>query len=510
MLTNTDFLSPIETNEFLPPITRWITWGGLFIFCILGFAIPVAGISKYKETVKAQVVVRPAGELRIVQAATEGQVTQIYVKENQVVKKGEAIASIGDSRLQTKKRQLQTNTQQAKLQLVQINAQIQSINSQIRAENDKLNRIITGAEAELKGRRREHEDKKITTISEVQEADANIKIAQEELQAGVAQLKTAQANVHAAEAGLGAAMSKQSRYEAVASEGALSKNQLEEAQLSVKQQQQSVEAAKATVEVQEQTIKRLQQSISAAIARRQRVETALNPSDAAVEIVTQRIAQEKAAGESNKVILLKEGQALVKQRIDIDKQLERDISELKQVEIDLTQTTITATEDGIITQLNLRNQSQTLRAGEEVVQIVPSNAQQVVKGVVASEEKNKLKIGQKVQIRVSACPYPDYGTLNGKLQSISPDAMTPQRNGTNTSPTSNTTPKAAIPGAYYEVIIEPETLVLGKGKGKDKGKDKDKNLCHIQLGMEGRADIISREETVLQFFLRKARLTANF
>ncbi len=176
MLTNIDFLSPIETDEFLPPINRWITWGGLFILCILGFSILVAAVTKYKETVKSQAVVRPAGELRIVQAATEGQVTQIFVKENQVVKKGDAIATIDDSRLQTKKRQLQTNTQQAKLQLVQINAQIQSINSQIKAENDKLNRIITGAEAELNGRRREHEDKKITTISEVQEADANIKI----------------------------------------------------------------------------------------------------------------------------------------------------------------------------------------------------------------------------------------------------------------------------------------------------------------------------------------------
>ena len=49
------------------------------------------------------------------------------------------------------------------------------------------------------------------------------------------------------------------------------------------------------------------------------------------------------------------------------------------------------------------------------------------------------------------------------------------------------------------MTIKPETLVLGKGK----------NLCHIQLGMEGRVDIVSREETVLKFFLRKARLIAD-
>lgn len=499
MISNTNFLPPIQTDEFLPPISRWTTFGGIFILCVLGLTVPVAAFTKYKETVKGQAVVRPAGELQIVQAATEGQIMHIYVKENQVVKKGDAIATIDDSRLQTKKRQLQTNIQQAKLQLVQTNAQINALNSQIRAETDRISRIITGAEAELSGRRREYQDQKIITVSEVQEADANIQIAQQELQAGIAQLKTAKANFHATEATLGAARLKQNRYEIVVTEGAgaLSQNDLEAVQLAVKQQEQAVEAQKATVEVQIQTIERLQQAVSAAVARRQRTQTGLNPSHAKVEIATQRIAQEKAAGLSNKATLEKERQVLIKQQIEIEKQLERDTNELKQVEIDLAQTTITATADGIISQINLRNSGQTVRAGSEVVQIVPTHAVKVVKAAIASEDKSKLKIGQKVLMRVSACPYPDYGTLNGKVEAISPDAHAPQKNATNESTTAS--PKASAEGAFYEVTIEPETLVLGKGK----------NQCHIQLGMEGRADIISREETVLRFFLRKARLIAD-
>ncbi|OKH53578.1 HlyD family secretion protein [Calothrix sp. HK-06] len=500
MVSNTDFLPPVQTNEFLPPIGRWTTWSGMFILCVIGLAIPIAGVTKYKETVKGQAVVRPAGELRIVQAATEGQVMQIFVKENQVVKKGDALATIDDSRLQTKKSQLQTSIQQARLQAVQINAQIHALNSQIQAETDRINRIITGAEAELSGRRREYQDKKITSVSEVQEADANIRIAQKELQAGEAQLKTAQANLHATEAALGAARSKQNRYENVATQGALSKNQLEEAQLLVNQQEQAVKAQQATVEAQKETIERLQQAVEAALARKQRAQVALNPSNAQVAIATERIAQEKAAGLSNKATLEKERQALIKQRIEIEKQLERDTSELKQVEIDLAQTTIAATADGIISQINLRNSGQTLRAGEAVVQIVPSNAPQVVKAAVASEDKSKLKIAQKIKMRVSACPYPDYGTLDGEVQAISPDAITPQKNDTNgTGINTNGSPKAVATGAFYEVTIQPENLVLGKGK----------NLCHIQLGMEGRVDIISREETVLRFFLRKARLIAD-
>ena len=105
MLTHSDsnFLPPIQENDFLPPIGRWATLGGLFIVCVTGLAIPVASVAKYKETVKAEAIVRPAGKLRIVQAATNGQVMHILVKENQVVKQGDVIATIDDSKLQTKK-----------------------------------------------------------------------------------------------------------------------------------------------------------------------------------------------------------------------------------------------------------------------------------------------------------------------------------------------------------------------------------------------------------------------
>ncbi|MBD2414815.1 HlyD family secretion protein [Nostoc calcicola FACHB-389] len=500
MASNTDSLRQFQTHEFLPPVSYWTTFGGMFILCVLGLAVPVAGFTKYKVTVKGQAVVRPVGELRIVQAATEGQVMQIYVKQNQVVKKGDLIATIDDSRLQTKKTQLQTNTQQARLQLAQINAQIHSLNGQIRAETDRTNRVIASAKAELSGRLRQYEDKKITTVAEFQETEANIRIAQQELRAGEIQLNKEQANLHAAEAARSAARSKQNRYESIATQRALSKDQLEEAQLVARQQAQAVEAQKAAVEVQKQTIKKLQQAVSAAIARRQRANAALNPNNAEVAIANERIAQEEAAGEANKATLEKESQALIKQQIEIAKQLERDTSELKQLEIELAHTNITATADGIVSQLNLRNSGQTVRAGEEVVQIVPTQAPQVIKVAVASEDKSKLKIGQKAQIRVNACPYPDYGTLNGQVEAISPDAIALQKNDTNTSaPTATINRQVIPPNTFYEVIIKPESLVLGKGK----------NQCYIQLGMEGRADIISQEETVLRFFLRKARLITD-
>jgi multidrug efflux pump subunit AcrA (membrane-fusion protein) len=498
--SNSDFLPAIQENEFLPPISRWTSVGGLVMLAFVGIAVTVASVAKYKVTVKAPASIRPAGELRIVQAATEGAVMRVLAKENQVVKKGDIIATIDDSRLQTKKSQLKSNIQQSRLQFIQINAQISALNSQVRAETDRINRIVAGAEAQLSGRSREYRDKKITTTADVEEGSANVRIAQKELQKGKAELKTTQANLQAAVASLTAAQVKRNRYEKVARVGALSLDQFEEAQLAVSQQSSAVEAQLAVIEAQKQTIERLEQAIAAAVARQQRVLAVVNPSNAEVAQAQERIAQEKASLKANEATLDKERKALIQQRITTEQTIVRDVRELQQVEFDLNQTAISATADGIISKLNLRNPGQTVRPGEEIAQIVPSNTPLVVKASVASEQKSKLKEGQKVLLRVSACPYPDYGTLKGKVKTISPDAFIPQTNNANAiSGATATSQKAAVGGAFYEVTIEPESLSLYQGKKQ----------CAVQLGMEGTADIISKEETVLQFFLRKARLIAD-
>jgi len=229
------------------------------------------------------------------------------------------------------------------------------------------------------------------------------------------------------------------------------------------------------------------------------VTTAIQPSNAAVRIATELMAQEEAAGDANKASLEKERKALIKQKMEIDIQREREKNELKQIVNDLKQTNITATSDGTIFKLNLRNPGQTLRGGEEVVQIVPKSAPKIIKARIESKEISKVKKGQKVQMRVNGCKYPDYGTLKGEVKDISSDIIVPQNHGNQTSiNASSTTLRNTAAGAFYDVIIKPDKLILGRTK-----------KCDIKLGMDGRVDIITREESVLRFILRKARLMTD-
>ncbi|MEA5552681.1 HlyD family efflux transporter periplasmic adaptor subunit [Anabaena cylindrica UHCC 0172] len=493
---NADSLPEVESNEFLPPIGNWARLGSLVLVGAVGGAIALSSIIEYKVTVKAQASVRPTGELRLVQAATEGQITNIFFQENQVVKKGDVLATVDDSRLQTQKSQLQSNIRQTQLQLLQIDAQITALNRQIKAETERKNRVVTSAQAAFNRAQRNYRDQQITVQAEVEEVEANLKRAQNELSQAQVELRSSRANLQSTEAAMKAAQVKRDRYQKVVEAGALSLNQLEEVQLDVVQQKQGVEVQRANMEAQQQIIAQQKQAVAAVRAKLKRSQTALNPSDSEVAIAKETIAQENASGQATLATLNREWEALFQQRIQTKNQIQRDTSELQQIESDLSQTKITVPADGIISQLNLRNPGQLVSQGEKIAQIVPSNAPLVIKAAVSPDDVSKLAKGQEVQMRVSACPYPDYGTLKGVVSQISEDTIQSQGNQL----VSNASNPQSGASSVYEVTILPESLFLGRSNHK----------CTIQPGMQGRTDIISRKETVLKFLLRKARLIADW
>lgn len=492
---NPELLRTVQSDEFLSPVSLWTTLGGLFLLGTFGAAIALATFTKYDVTVKASATVRPTGEIRIVQSALEGSIKNISVKENQIVKKGDLIATIDSSQLQIKKTQIAGNIEKAQQQLVQMDAQIRSLDGQIVAEGDRNTSSVVSAEAELSRQQRDYQERLITSTAEAEEAKASVAVAKNELEKTQAELKSAQANLKSTEVALAVASGRWNRYKSVG-EG-LSKNQLEEAQLAFEQQQQAVEQQKAMVEGQIQAVERQQRAVEAAIARHNRTLAGLNPNQAIVVMAKEKIAQERATARSSLARLSQERQGLIQRQVEIQTQISNAQKEFKQAEAELEKTTVTSPESGTILKLELRNSGQVLRAGEPIAQIAPSNAPLVIKARVATDDVSKIKVCKtskvidcpegKVLLRVSAYPYPDYGTLKGAVRAITADTITPQNNGnTQTAP-------------YYEVTIEPEKLYLERANQQ----------YFIQPGMEIAADIISKEETVLTFILRKARLLTD-
>ncbi len=386
--------------------------------------------------VKAPARIRPNGELRIVQSPVKGKVKSIQVTSNQVLNKGDVIAYIDDSDLIIQKKQLQGSIEQGNILLARTDAQIAAVEQKIIAEKNKINSTIASAEAELSRQQRRYEDRKITTVAEVAEIEAVLKLAQEEY----------------------------NRYQELADTGAIS-------WLKLKEKEAALETA---------------------VARLQKVKAALNPSPAEMEIAQKQIAQAKAIGKATLASLTAEKEQLKQQKAEIANNLYRDQQELELLETKFQDTIIRSPIAGTIQQLHFRNSNQVVQEGDILAQIAPSNTPLEIKTWVAPETISKLEVGQRALIKISACPYPDYGTLPGTVSAVSPDSsvessVESQDKGNN------------IATASYEVTIQPQSLSLSSGEKK----------CTIQAGMEGRAEIITQKETVLTFLLRKARILTD-
>ena len=460
-----------------------------------GAAIALSTVLKYKVTVQAPASIRPVGELRLVQSTIEGSVLNISVTENQTVKKGDPIATVRDlrleSKLQTNRNQLIGDIQKAKYQILALDAQIGASDRQGIAEIEQSNRSISGIQAELRRAERDYHDKRITTQAEVTEAEANWRAAQKEQQVAQSELKVVEANLKSLQAGYQSALTRSQRYQSVATAGAISTNQLEEAKLTAEQQFQAISAQQATILKQNQIVARVAETAAAAAARIHRTQAALNPSQAESATIVQKIARERATGKAAIARLQQERQKLLQQRVEVVDRIATNDREIAQIAIDLQPTAILAPVSGTIQELNLRNNAQVVHPGDRLAQISPTGTPLNIKAYVAISDISNVKVGQKVQMRVSACPYTDYGVGSGIVRAISADAKPLHRNLGNAPQQL----QAAV-NDIYEVTIEPDNLKLNRGN----------NECQIRSGMHGRADILSKEETVFHFILRKSRL----
>lgn len=188
---------------------------------------------------------------------------------------------------------------------------------------------------------------------------------------------------------------------------------------------------------------------------------------------------------------------LVSEQAELKKELAINQAEVGQISRDLARTAVTAPGPGVLFSLNLRNPGQMLAGGEELARIAPSQAGLLVKVLVPSQDISNVEVGQRADLRIAGCPYPDYGTLKAQVASIAPEASLPPA-------VERVAGSAAAPpplqAGGYEVTLRPDGTVLRSRTRR----------CNLRIGMDLQADITTKEETVLGFLLRKARLTTGF
>jgi len=130
--------------------------------------------------------------------------------------------------------------------------------------------------------------------------------------------------------------------------------------------------------------------------------------------------------------------------------------------------------DGTVVETKLRYPGQVLQPGDVVATLAPASQPLAVRVQLPARDVAPLRAGQAAALRVSSCPYTDFGVLDGRIQAIAADAV----------------------DGEYAVTITPSADQLRQGQRR----------CALRAGMDVDADLVIRRGTVMGLLLRKLRL----
>ncbi len=153
---------------------------------------------------------------------------------------------------------------------------------------------------------------------------------------------------------------------------------------------------------------------------------------------------------------------------------------LAQREKILKDTTIRAPVDGIVKNVRLTTIGGVLRAGDEVLSIVPTGDKLIVEGKVVPSDIAYLKLGQSASIKFDAYDSSIYGSGEGKVTFISPDTQTEQR------------PQGDY--SYYRVHVSVDTSPMKPHLPGER--------IEIQPGMTASVEIQTGDNTVLRYLMK--------
>lgn len=143
-------------------------------------------------------------------------------------------------------------------------------------------------------------------------------------------------------------------------------------------------------------------------------------------------------------------------------------------------TTLVSPVNGLVKQIRTHTVGGVIAGGAPLIEIVPVGDKVLVEMRVKPADIGFLRVGQGAEIKLTAYEFTVYGSMSGKVVTISPDALgDPER--------------AQTPdGTWYRALVEADRSSLQAG---------GKPLAAIP-GMTGTAEVNVGERTVLSYLLR--------
>ncbi len=148
---------------------------------------------------------------------------------------------------------------------------------------------------------------------------------------------------------------------------------------------------------------------------------------------------------------------------------------IRETEEIIKRTKVRTPVDGIVKKLLVNTLGSSVNPSEELITVVPDNANIISEITIAPEDIGKLYVGQKISLKVTAYDYALYGNLIGEIINISPDTIMDPVSGK----------------ASYLIHLKTKRNYLDNNK-----KNK------LKVGMKVNTDIIVGKKTILEFVLK--------
>lgn len=140
---------------------------------------------------------------------------------------------------------------------------------------------------------------------------------------------------------------------------------------------------------------------------------------------------------------------------------------------------------GIVKNVQLTTVGAVIQAGQNILELVPTEDEMLVEGYVKPAEVAFLKIGMPATVKLTAYDYNRYGGLKGKLEHLSPDTLKDDRNRKPGTP-------VELDEGLYRILVRIE--------------DTDRTRQGVNLrpipGMTAFVEIRTGSKTVLEYLFR--------
>jgi len=157
-----------------------------------------------------------------------------------------------------------------------------------------------------------------------------------------------------------------------------------------------------------------------------------------------------------------------------------ELARVKQLNISKTdrvsRATVRSPVAGVVQQLFFNTIGGVVKAGEEIIEIVPSDDGLVIQTKIRPSDIAFIRLGQEVIVRFTAYDFSVYGSLKGKVMNISADTII------------NKIDKKS----YYQIEVKTQKNYLGD----------EENRLEIRTGMVTTVDIISGKQRIMDYVLK--------